>query len=146
MTVEPFQPYHLQVLIAQGVQPSQIGQVRQVSQVPAGYASVGRMPGTAMTARCGDQIVCCGGVFPFGNIGVLWAVLSNCAGGHMLWIHRATQRFLEFSTQRRLEASVEKGFPQGCRWLELLGFKYEGEMEAYGLDGETHLRYARIRI
>lgn len=142
MIVEPFRPYHIELLIAQGVQGSQL---RQVSHVPAGYASLARIPGPALTARDGERIVLCGGILPIGpKMGVLWAVLSETAGAHMLWLHRATQRFIAINPPRRLEASVEKGFPQGCRWLELMGFAFEGEMRAYGLDGETHLRFARV--
>jgi len=32
----------------------------------------------------------------------------------------------------------------GPRWLKLLGFSPEGEMKAFGLNGETYLRFARI--
>lgn len=142
MIVEPFQPYHIELLIAQGVQKEQL---RQVSHVPASYASLKRLPGPALTAREGERIVLCGGVMPVGpTMGVLWAVLSEEAGKHMLWLHRATQRFIAIHPPRRLEATVEKGFPQGCRWLELLGFRYEGEMPAYGFDGETHLRFGKV--
>lgn len=140
--VEVFQPFHVQVLMAQGVQPSQ---VQQVSHVPASYASVRRPPGLAMTVWDGDRILLCGGVIPTGpGAGLLWALLSAAAGGRMVWMHRATQRFLALEPLRRLEASVQEGFPAGCRWLEMLGFKYEGPLEAYGPNGEDHLRYARI--
>ena len=143
MIVEPFRPYHIELLMAQGVQE---GQLRQVSQVPAGWGSVGTIPGSALTAMDGERILLCGGVMPTmrPKIGVLWAVLSAEAGSHMLWLHRATQRFISIAPPRRLEATVEKGFPQGCRWLELLGFEFEGPLRSYGLDGEDHVRYARI--
>lgn len=143
MIVEPFRTYHIKLLMAQGVQSSQ---VQQVSHVPATYASVERPPGLAMTARDGDRIVLCGGIIPTAvHMGLLWAVLSADAGKHMAWLHRATQRFLDIESRRRIEATVEEGFPAGCRWLELLGFKFEGRMPAYGEDGETHLRYGKVR-
>lgn len=143
MTVEPFQLYHLKLLHAQGVQPAQ---ARQVSHLPASYDSVARLPGLSMTVRHGEDIVLCGGVLPTApNMGLLWAVLSAQAGAHMVWLHRATRRFLEINPPRRIEATVEDGFPAGCRWLEMLGFEFEGRMRAYGMDGETHLRYAKVR-
>lgn len=141
MIVEPFRPLHIHLLIAQGVQPAQS---RQVSHVPATYASVERPPGLAMTVKSGDRIILCGGIIPTApKVGLLWAVLSPDAGKHMLWLHRATQRFLGIEPLRRVEATVEEGFPAGCRWLQLLGFEFEGVMKAYGDDGENHLRYAR---
>lgn len=143
MEVIPFRPYHIDLLLAQGVQGAQL---RQVSIVPASYASLARLPGPALTGRVGDQILMCGGMIPMGpTVGVLWALLSEAAASHMLTLHRGVRRFLEINPPRRLEATVEKGFPQGCRWLELLGFKPEGEMPGYGLNGETHLRYGKVR-
>ena len=142
MNVEKFQPYHLQVLIAQGVQQSQL---RQVSHVPDAYASLGPIPGRALTVRDGDRIIMCGGLLGIApNMSILWALLSEEAGRHMLWLHRATVRFLDINPPKRIEASVEVGFPQGCRWLKLLGFKYEGKSPGFGLNGETHLRFGRV--
>lgn len=143
LTVEPFRTHHVPLLIAQGVQDAQ---VRQVSHVPASYASVAKPPGLSMTVRDGDSIVLCGGILPAGpQYGVLWAVLAAGAGRHMVFLHRATQRFIDLEPLRRLEASVETGFPAGCRWLEMLGFAYEGPLAAFGANGEDHVRYARIR-
>jgi len=143
LTVEICRPYHLELLRAQGVQEAQ---AHQISHVPAGWASLNRIPGSALTARVGDTILLCGGVLPVGpKMGVLWAVLAAQAGAHILALHRATIRFISIDPPRRLEATVEKGFPQGCRWLELMGFHFEGEMACYGDHGETHLRYAKIR-
>jgi hypothetical protein len=141
MRVEPYRPYHVQLLIAQGVQPSQ---ARQVSHVPATYASVEKPPGIALTAFDGDEVLLCGGIIPTRpGIGILWALLSANSGRRMLWLHRATQRVLTLEQWQRIEADVPDDFPQGCRWLELLGFKYEGPMPKYGLNGETHLRFGR---
>jgi len=139
VTLEPFKLYHIELMKAQGVQSAQ---QREVSHVPSRWANVG----TALTAREGERIIACGGVVHIHpGMGLLWAVLSEAAGTHMTWLHRATIRFLEINPPRRLEATVEKGFIQGCRWLTLLGFEFEGEMAAYGIDGETHLRYGRVR-
>lgn len=38
---------------------------------------------------------------------------------------------------------MPQGFGQGCRWVTLLGFNFEGELKNYGLKGETYLRFAR---
>lgn len=143
IAVEPFRNFHLDLLRAQGVQEAQ---VREVSHVPGGYASLARAPGPALTARDGDRIIACGGILVHGDgLGTLWAVLAGSASGHLLFLHRATIRFMDTEPLRRLEATVQEGFQAGCRWLDLLGFHYEGPMLGYGLDGATHLRYARVR-
>lgn len=145
MIVEPFRSDHLRTLIAQGVQPAQ-SKVQHLSDVSAIRAGVERVPGTAMTIRHGEQILLCGGLFPEKpKVGILWAVLSASAGAHMLAIHRITLRFLDIEPLRRIEATTEDGHTAGCRWLEMLGFQFEGRMRAYGPGGETHLRYSRVR-
>lgn len=144
MIVEPFRGFHLDLLRAQGVQNSQ---VRAVSHVPGEYANLWRVPGPALTARHGDQIILCGGIMTMGNKhGMLWAVLAADAGAHMLALHRATRRFIRIEPLRRLEATVEVGFFAGCRWLEMLGFEGEGVMRGYGENGEDHVRYARVTL
>lgn len=142
VTIELFRPYHLELLKIQGSQPSQ---TRTLSHVPAGCASVGTLPGPALTARAGDHILLCGGIMTMTKkLGLLWAVLSYRAGAQMLYLHRCTQRFIAMHPLQRLEATVEEGFDPGCRWLSLLGFEYEGKMRGYGDDGETHLRFAKV--
>lgn len=130
-------------MIAQGAVQS--GQLHELSYVPAGYARLERLPGTALAVLEGDRIMLCGGVLPEGpGRGVLWALLSAQAGAHMIFLHRGVKRFLEAQALRRVEATAVKGFDEGCRWLSLLGFKHEGEMPGYGLGGETHLRFGRV--
>ena len=142
MTIEPFQPIHIDILKAQGVQGSQ---VQEVSHVPASCASVQRPLGPAVTARAGGKILLCGGVVTIGSyMGIGWAVLSKDAWLYMTPLHYATKRFLDASGLRRIEATVEEGFTEGCRWMRLLGFKFEGNMPGYGTKGETHLRFGRV--
>ncbi len=86
----------------------------------------------------------CGGIINYApHRGMCWALLSEDARQHMLWLTRATQRFIAIHPWRRLEATVEEQFSAGCKWVEMLGFKFEGRMPQFGDDGETHLRYAR---
>jgi hypothetical protein len=144
MRLVPYRPFHMHMLQAQGVQAAQVS---ELSIVPGQYASVIGSAGAAFTVWKGESIVACAGMVSLlPHCGTLWAVLAQDAGRSMLWIHRAVTRFLEMQTVQRLEATVLEGFDPGCRWLELLGFTYEGRMRAYGPDGSTHLRYARVRL
>lgn len=140
MRVEVFRPFHLELMRAQGVQSAQ---ARELSHVPPDCESV-KPAGVALTAFAGDRVILCGGVIPMRpQVGTLWALVSADAGLHMLWLHRATKRVLTLQHWERIEATVEEGFPEGCRWLTLLGFKSEGPMPKYGLNGETHIRFGR---
>jgi RimJ/RimL family protein N-acetyltransferase len=62
----------------------------------------------------------------------------------MVVLDRAVRRLLSLRSFRRIEASTEADFKQGCRWLEMLDFQSEGLMRKYGPDGADHIRYARI--
>ncbi|HXN09694.1 MAG TPA: hypothetical protein VN859_00510 [Steroidobacteraceae bacterium] len=140
MTVVPFLPFHVELMRLQGVQAA------QVSHVPARYASFQRPPGPALSAFDGETIIMCGGILTMNeHIGLLWALLSARAGTRMIFLDRAVRRFIDSEPVRRLEATVQKGFEPGCRWIKLLGFEYEGDMRAYGDGGETHERWARVR-
>jgi len=139
MIVQPFKPYHIDLLRAQGVQGAQLG---EVSLVLGAYENV--PPGPAVTGFEGDRILICGGIAKIapGN-GICWALLAADPGKHMHALHFAVKRFISLQPWRRLEATVEEGFGAGCRWVELLGFKFEGSMPKYGPKGETHLRYGK---
>lgn len=142
--VRPFRPFHVDLLRAQGVQHAQLA---EVSLVPATYASIGPPSGPAVTAFAGTRVLLCGGIqrlLP--GSGVCWALMAEDTSAHMRWLHYAVKRFLELERWRRLEATVEDGFEAGCRWVRLLGFTDEGAMPGYGVNGETHRRYARVRL
>lgn len=133
MNIVPFEPFHVELLNAQGAQ------AHEVSYVPDSWINTLR----GLTAFDRDRVILCGGVLTSLGMGTVWAVLSADAGRHMLALHRATERYLEMQQLRRIEAAVQKGFMPGCRWAELLGFRFEGEMPRYGPNGETYLRYGR---
>jgi hypothetical protein len=142
--IEPFKPFHIDVLRAQGVQSAQLG---EVSIVSGACASIAWPKGPAVTARDGDHILICGGIIEHTDKrGTCWALLSQQAAIHMLPITKAVKRFIDIHPWRRLEASVEERFGMGCKWVELLGFEFEGRMRAFGDDGETYLRYARVKL
>lgn len=142
-TVEPFRPEHLASLKVQH------GQLLQLSPGAIRDSALWARMGPAYTGFVDGSVIGCSGVITGGtHIGLVWAAVAQDVGRHMLWLHRAVRRYLDAVVMthrvKRLEATVEEGFEAGCRWIELLGFRFEGRMPWYGLNGETHLRYARI--
>lgn len=102
--------------------------------------------GYAWTAEVDDVILGIGGLLPqWENRALIWALVSESAGNHFPAIHKSVQRFINAAPFRRIEATVDVGFKQGCRWIELLGFEIEGYMKAYRPDGADMLLYARVR-
>lgn len=72
-------------------------------------------------------------------------LFSRDAGKWFTRVHKVVVRFLESCGIRRVEATVDVDFPAGNRWIEMLGFEYEGLMKAYRPDGADMNLYARVR-
>jgi hypothetical protein len=144
--IETFRPFHVDLLIARGVQQQQLA---EVSLVPRGYASLPPVPGAALSAfEDSGRIIMCGGVVPrHPGVGELWALVSQDAGRYFVALTRATRRFLQTQQlmYRRIECTSAIDFPQGCRWLGLLGFKHEGPVPGFGPNGEAHVRFGLVR-
>jgi hypothetical protein len=103
--------------------------------------------GPAVSAVVDDEIIGCGGiVVQSATIGFLWGAISQDAGPHFIHLHRAARRLLEGTRLARIEAVTEIDFPEGRRWLELLGFECECPMSEDGPNGEDHYRYAWTRV
>lgn len=74
-----------------------------------------------------------------------WALLGRRLGAaRLLFITRAILRALEACPARRIEMTVDSGFPAGILWAARLGFTAEGRMRGYGPDGRDHYLFARI--
>lgn len=143
LEVSPFRPVDALLLDAQGVQAAQRG---AIGTVDASFPQLGVWPHVALTVRAGTHILGCGGIVQVTpRMGLIWALLAEDAGRRMVALHRICKRMVESSRARRLEATVPEGFGEGCRFVELLGFEFEGRMPAYGMNDETHLRYGRVR-
>ncbi len=100
----------------------------------------------AWVIEVNSEIVTIAGLMPqWENRALAWAYVSKNAGAHFRKIHKAVSRFLDQSDYRRIEATIDVGFDAGVRWIEMLGFKYEGYMKAYRPDGADMLLYARVR-
>lgn len=138
MNVIPFQIEHLRSLSLQDLQ------ARTLSCLTMDYLHVLKASGPALSAEIDGRFIACAGIAEqFGGSGTMWAVLAKDAGPYFVRLHKCAERFLSLSRLRRIEATSEVTFLQGCRWLELLGFKSEGIMRSYGPQGEDHVRYAR---
>lgn len=80
----------------------------------------------------GPLCVGCAGVVPLtGGPAIVWALLSEGAGPYMLAITRKVLRVLEhYPAPQGFEAAVSRGFEQGVKWMQLLGFdKLEDEAD-----------------
>lgn len=105
--------------------------------------------GKAWTAVAddGEILIIAGVTYQWENRGLVWSLISDVAGREFIKIHREVLKKLdEFQENcRRLEMTVDVGFPQAHRWAKMLGFSIEGYLRAYRPDGGDVIIYSRVR-
>jgi hypothetical protein len=137
VNIIPFAPHHLAQIDLQERQ-------RRTLLHMTGEWLQALAQGPGISGVVDDRIVGSGGIIVRAGIGLAWAVFSQDAGPYFIHMHRAARRLLEVAPRLELiEAVTEVDFPQGRRWLELLGFAYEGVLSKDGPDGADHFRYVR---
>jgi hypothetical protein len=141
MTILPFRPEHLA-----RIKNLQEVQRRAVSDLPPKWLQLVAQANPAVSAVVNDQIIGCAGIIVSSSgTGFLWGAISQDAGPHFIAMHRAALRLLEMARLARIEAMVEVDFDEGARWLDLLGFRFDGRVSNDGLNGEDHCRYVWTR-
>lgn len=131
MTLEPFKPEHLYEI---DVQDAQLYLKPHFPQLAEYYAE-----GEGYTWRT-DRVLACAG-FIWTDLGAhLWAIVGKDTP--LLPLHRLALRAFEVYPVR-VSATVETGFPAGCRWLKSLGFEIVDFLTGYGPDNRDHYVYAR---
>jgi hypothetical protein len=145
--IAPFEPGDLFEI---DLQPQQVAEMAGMGDWRA-LADAMLAAGPAWTLRHQGRVLGCGGV------GVLWrgraeawCFLANDIPKRV-WpaLHRIVVRALDKAQAdipvRRLEASCAYGWPQGRRWLEMLGFGEAHLARCYSPDGADFWRFARVR-
>jgi RimJ/RimL family protein N-acetyltransferase len=141
MQIVPYKPEHLTNLL---LQPAQ-AYMRPFFDDPQ-YGRALAIPGKAFTAIECDRVLGCAGLIPYWEgRAEAWSLLANDIKGNFVPIHMAALRFLDSCGFRRVEAHVDADFGCAKRWMDMLGFQYEGPLKAYTPDGRDCLRYARVR-
>lgn len=132
MIIVPFQAEHALKI---RLQPHQIN---AITDLPLIYLYALKAGSCAFTAIHNDEVIACGGITY--QDPTLWGYISKDSGRCFIALHRIVKRLLGCQL-RPVTAMVQTGFNNGCRWLELLGFTYDGIAKQYGLHGEDHIRY-----
>jgi hypothetical protein len=99
-------------------------QAAQASELEYGRSIAGDLErNLAFTGRHADRVVAIAGVISADrDVGYLWALLAHDAGEHMKRLHRMGLRLIRCCGKARILATARTDFPQGARWLQLLGF------------------------
>lgn len=115
MNVSPFKSQDLELL---EVQPAQVRELELARSVAVDLARA-----QAYTIRRGNVVLAVGGVTSLErDVGYLWSLVSVHAARHFVRLTKIARRICEVSGKARILADSAADFPQGFRWLELLGF------------------------
>ena len=97
-----------------------------------------------------DKPVGAFGILP-GNIGCAstWAFITPELRTRAIGLMRLSEKLIAYAfdhfSLHRLEATVDKDFEAGCRYVEHLGFDLEGTRRNFGGPGKDFQMYARIK-
>lgn len=110
-------------------------------------ASLARGP--AYTAVIDGRILASGGILPFWKgVGEAWIVSSELVSEHRVFFAKAVWRILNQliidDGFERVQTTVDAEHKVSIKWLERMGFEYEGTMRKF-IGGRDHYRYARVR-
>lgn len=138
MIIVPMKPEHITEIKVQKKQLEIIG----CFSIP--YAMELMALGPAFAGLRGNEVVGCGGVAKLweGRY-MLWSILSESAGPHMLAIIRATKRLLRTQTGR-VEAVVRSDFTEAHRLVKMCGLRWHHHEEKFlpgGLDADIYVRF-----
>jgi hypothetical protein len=105
--------------------------------------------GQAFTGVCEKGLIACAGILPiWKGVGEGWCVgsplIQHFRFSFPKVIHRKIQEIINFYQLDRLQTIVDRDFIISQKWVERMGFQYEGEMPKY-IAGRTYLRYAWVR-
>jgi RimJ/RimL family protein N-acetyltransferase len=80
----------------------------------------------------------------------VWCYTTTLFPKYGRQIHRAVKSMIEIFFQsddvRRLQTSVDATHPKAERWVQKLGFEYEGTQRKYGPNGEDYRIYSRVKL
>lgn len=123
-------------------------QTKQHGEASMGIAEEIVAKSIAMSAWDSWRCIAAAGVFPvWDGRAVAWAVLSDHACRHLVTITRRCLFVLNSYPAKRIEMTVQAGFPEAHRWALMLGFQQEtpNGMEHFFPNGNTGYLYARVR-
>jgi len=97
----------------------------------------------------GETVLATGGIhMMWEGVGEAWTLVSPKLRGNGLVFARYTKRMfddiIEANNLRRVQATIHVDDEVSLRFASWLGFKDEGIMSKYGVNGEDYFRVARV--
>jgi hypothetical protein len=145
LTLAPFQASHLALLGELSDSMVGMGMLHKETM----YGRILEQAGPASSAFDKDELIGCGGVGMYwAGVGEAWLVLSSRISDFPVSLHRIVctelSRIVSEHHLHRVQTVVPYDHKRAKRWIERLGFEFEGVMPKYGPDGSWFVRYGRV--
>ena len=143
--IVPFEPEHLD-LFDKKIEDEWLWANIDIKELCGKFAERGAM--FSAFNVYGKVVAIAGIMAMWRGVGEVWATFAPDGERHMKTIHRKSKEVIKTALDNgfwRLQTTVKAGFDKGIRWVEGLGFHFEGKMERYAPDGSDMLRYAIVR-
>lgn len=106
------------------------------------------MPMYTFISDSGEILCIVGGSTIWEGVLQLNAIFTTTAYEHRIELARDMQlflkKFLRTTKIHRLEATVRSDFSEGKKFLQFLGFKYEGTLKQYGTDKTDYDMFGKV--
>jgi hypothetical protein len=110
------------------------------------YFAAEKLPHSYTILIKGRIVACCGVIEYWKDRGEAWSIIDRYSKAEFVLLFRTVKKLLEDAPIRRIEATINKNFPAGHRWIKLLGFELEAEtLKSYGLTGDDYSLYAKVK-
>lgn len=145
ISVNPFEPWHADAI------KNVISEVENIEQHKAFIRGFKKSEDRhAVTiSHCRDPIAIIGGVFRYPQVMEVFALLGEEITRHPIGFHKQVRRIINtyFSEceLNRMQMEVRADHKRAVEWAVSLGFKPEGVMKKYGLDGSDYYLFARCK-
>lgn len=142
VVVRPYEPEDYYSVNAQEYEKIRISdQEAEMASTVHKYAG----PSYTICTEEGKIIACCGLHRMWEGTAEVWGLFSPLMKKYpMAWF--AVKRLVKYHSERchRLQATARCDWPGAMRFIEHLGFKLEGRLEAYGPCGADSMMYALV--
>lgn len=137
MKIIPYEPEHLQQIRPQKSQGSLDRSAERASQL-AQYDS--------FTGVLDGRVIAIGGLVELTPLrAYLFLIVAEDIPHQWTQLYRVARRLISAAMKDFIRLETMSAFPEAERWLEMLGFEYEGTMRKAGPDGEDAKMYSIVR-
>ncbi|MCS3423443.1 hypothetical protein M2403_002044 [Rahnella sp. BIGb0603] len=137
MKIIPYEPRHLLEIEPQKSQES-LERTQERAEQLATYQS--------FTGVIDGRVVAIGGLVELNPIrAYLYLIVTGDIPHQWTQLYRSARRLINAGLTDYIRLETLSAFPEADRWLELIGFKYEGTMRRAGPDGCDAKMYSIVR-